>query len=42
LLLHCKNGFANAPQCYVYVYVACLITASECVYCAVRTEALNI
>ena len=23
-LLHCNNGCTNAPQCYVYTYIACL------------------
>jgi len=22
LLFHIKNGYANAPQCYVYTYIA--------------------
>jgi hypothetical protein len=24
-LFHGKNGYANAPHCYVYTYIACLI-----------------
>jgi len=24
LLFHCNNGYANAPQCYVSTYLACL------------------
>jgi hypothetical protein len=26
LLFHVNNGYANAPQCYVYTYIACLIS----------------
>jgi hypothetical protein len=37
LLLHYNNGFTNAPQCYVYKYVAWLVTAvlrfSSASYC---------
>ena len=29
LLCHCKNGYANAPQCYVYRYIACLVILDE-------------
>ena len=25
LLYHANNAFANAPQCYVYTYTACLV-----------------
>jgi len=25
LLFHGKNGNANAPRCYVYTYIACLV-----------------
>ena len=25
LLFHGYNGFVNAPQCYVYMYIACLV-----------------
>jgi len=34
LLSHSKNGFANAPQCYVYTYIAFLVynwRRNECV-----------
>jgi hypothetical protein len=24
-VLHDNNGYANAPQCYVYTYIACLV-----------------
>ena len=24
---HCSNGYANAPQCYVYTCVACLLVS---------------
>ena len=24
-LLHDNNGYANAPRCYVYTYIACLV-----------------
>jgi hypothetical protein len=26
LLLHGNNGYTNAPQCYVYKFIACLVT----------------
>jgi hypothetical protein len=26
LLFHCNNGYANAPGCDVYTYIACLVT----------------
>jgi hypothetical protein len=26
MLLHGNNGYANAPQCYVYTYIACPVT----------------
>jgi len=25
LLFHCNNGCTNAPQCYVYTYISCLV-----------------
>jgi hypothetical protein len=31
LLFHGNNGYANAPQCYVYTYIACLINICVCV-----------
>ena len=25
LLFHCNNGYASAPQCYVYIYISSLV-----------------
>lgn len=43
LLFLGSKGFVNVPQYYVYTYIERLvITKAECVYCALRTEYLNI
>jgi len=28
MLFHCSNGCTNAPQCYVYTYIACPVRCS--------------
>jgi hypothetical protein len=38
-----QQWYANAPQCYVYTYIVChVVTDTQCVYCAVRTESSSI
>jgi hypothetical protein len=26
LLFHSNNGYVNMPQCYIYAYIACLVS----------------
>jgi len=29
IAFHCNNGCTNAPQCYVYTYIACLVSGTS-------------
>ena len=33
LLSHDKNGYANAPECYIYTYIAGLIVTLSSLLC---------
>jgi len=41
LLFHGSKNFSNVPQCYTFI-AWLVITMTECVYCAIRTEFFNI
>jgi hypothetical protein len=29
MLFHGKSGYANAPHCYVYTYISCLVDSNS-------------
>ena len=38
LLFHGNNGYANAPRCYVYTYIACYVSFKITVVTCLRAE----
>jgi len=43
LLFHGNNGYVNAPQCYIYMYTACLVDMlSNTPFCAEGSTSVHV